>query len=140
MKKGKQGSAPARRSLSARDVDRFEDMQAKLRSLYDELQTLAKKNPNESVNAFKLRLVNGVLATVNEFLGSSERPVADFEQFDDVALPSHSDILMVLALYLGSLEKIRADNIQQSFVGPEWFWVIDGKVSSVQTSPPRKIE
>lgn len=128
----------ASRSFTREQIDKFEELQAKMRSLYEEMQTLTKKSPNDSVNSFKLRLINSVLATANSFLGSQHRPYPDFEQFVDDELPSNSDVLLMLSQYISCLEKLRADNVRSKYKA--WYWVIDGEMSEIQTGPPKKIE
>jgi hypothetical protein len=48
-------------------VNTFEKLNAQLKGLYDEMQTLVKKNANDSINIFKLRLINAVLEKTNAF-------------------------------------------------------------------------
>ena len=50
------------------DVDIFEKLTAQLGSLYQEISTLAKKSPNNAINTFKLKFVNGTLSQCNKLL------------------------------------------------------------------------
>src|ERR1041385_1321480 len=121
--------------MNETDVNTFEKLNAQLKGLYDEMQTLVKKNANDSINIFKLRLINAVLEKTNGFLGEAQKPVDYFSKFEETDLPSNSDVLIVLSQYLNCLEKIRADNVVLGdFDGKEWYWVIDGEQSRVRTS------
>ena len=42
------------------NISEFERLDGHLRGAYNEMQALAKKNPNEAVNQFKLGLINGL--------------------------------------------------------------------------------
>ena len=64
------------------ELEQFEKLMGQLRGLHDEISQLARKSANDGVNAFKLRLINKVLATANAVLGPSHRPFDDFDQFD----------------------------------------------------------
>jgi hypothetical protein len=123
--------------MNKKQVDNFETLSAQLKALYDEMQTLVKKSPNDVVNKFKLHLINTVLKTANGFLAETQRPIPYFSEFDEDAVPSNSDVLIVLSQYLGCLEKIRADNIAMSM--GKWYWVIGGKTSDILTAPPKKL-
>jgi CMP-N-acetylneuraminic acid synthetase len=123
--------------MNAKQVDQFEQVHIQLQSLYKETSLLSKTKPNDAINKFKLNRINSVLVSANEVLSEKYRPFTDFNQFDDEEIPTNSDVVFMLSQYLNSLEKLRADNIRQS-VG-NWYWVIDGKESSVRTAPPQKI-
>ena len=72
---------------------------ANCRLFTEEMNTLAKKNPNDAVNKFKLGLVNSVLTKANSFLGKDRRPFGDFDCFDEAAMPSTSDVLVIISQY-----------------------------------------
>ncbi len=74
---------------------------SKLNTIVYEFRRLSDKKPNDTVNEFKLNIVNKLLAEANnelEALGS-RTPISGFTQFDENALPSNSDVLLVLTLY-----------------------------------------
>jgi hypothetical protein len=123
--------------MNKKQVDTFKLLESRLRSLYTEIQTLVKKNANDGVNKFKLHLINAVLRDTNTFLTESEKPIADFSEFDENALPTTSDVLIVLSQYLNHLEKIRSDNVEQDEDSLQWYWVVNGKLSDIRTMPPR---
>lgn len=74
---------------------------SKLNTIVYEFRRLSDKKPNDTVNEFKLNIVNKLLAKANnelETLGSRP-PISEFTQFKEYALPSNSDVLSVLTLY-----------------------------------------
>ena len=68
-----------------------------LSTLYYEFLRLSEKKPNDTVNEFKLKIVNNILAKANKKLGNA--PIKGFSLFDSESLPTNSDIPFVLALY-----------------------------------------
>lgn len=47
----------------------------------------------------KLKYVNKTLEAANDVLGD-DKPYDDFEKFSEEDLPTNSDVLMILSLYL----------------------------------------
>jgi hypothetical protein len=122
------------------EVDDFEKIQGQLQSFHQELTGLSKKNPHDGLNTFKLGLMNSLLRRANDLL-DGRRPFDDFQQFDESAVPSNSDVLLIVSQYLSALEKLRSDNICME-PGGEWYWELEGKSSQddrYRTGPPRKI-
>lgn len=122
--------------MKRKAIDEFETLQGQLESFHTEMNTLVKKNPNDALNKFKLGLINSVLIRANSFLGKARLPFAGFQSFDESAMPSTSDVLMILAQYLSAFEKFRADNVYVEF-GEDWYWHGDEKIP---TSPPKKLD
>lgn len=73
-----------------------------VRTLKYEFQALSSKKPNDPLNNFKVKCVNQTLADANKVLGVN-KPYKDFDQFCDEELPTNSDVLMMLSLYLDKL-------------------------------------
>ena len=73
-----------------------------IRTLKYEFKTLSSKKPNDVLNEFKVKYVNKSLKAANELLGE-DKPYEDFESFSDEELPTNSDVLMMLSLYLDRL-------------------------------------
>ena len=74
---------------------------SKLNTIVYEFRRLSDKKPNDTVNEFKLNIVNKLLTEANnelEALGTKP-PIPGFTLFDETALPSNSDVLLVLTLY-----------------------------------------
>lgn len=120
------------------DVERLQKLIGQLQGLYVEIGALAKKNPNDSVNGFKLKLINKVLEMGNGVLGEGYKPFDDFDVFDSDDAPTTSDVTMVLAQYIEEVERFRSDNVVQSAYGI-WSYVVSGEIVTIQSSPPSRI-
>lgn len=119
------------------DVEKLEKLIGQLNGLYVEIGTLAKKSPNDAVNAFKLKLINKVMEIGNDVLGDEYRPFVEFDQFDADDAPSTSDITFVIAQYMEEAERFRSDNVV--FYGGSWKYSINGNPSDIRSGPPSKI-
>lgn len=117
-------------------VELFIKCYAQMKSIYNEISLLAKKKPNDAVNEFKLKFINQILSNANKLLKENYMPFADFEKFDADEIPTTSDITMMFAQYLDSMEHLRSDNIQKNHLG--WYWIIDEKLSKIETVHPHK--
>ena len=132
--------------MKTKEINLFEKTQSQLEGLLSEITVLAKKSPNDGVNKFKLKFINEILNSGNQILGKTYKPLDSFAQFDEDDLPTNSDVTFILSQYLNCLEKMRADNIvrKSDYDGNkhvyEWFWVVDGSISKIKTSPPKKIK
>lgn len=124
--------------MTEKDVNDFEKIQAQLVSLHTEISALAKKSSNDALNKFKLKFVNQTIGEANIILGEKNKPFLEFEKFDDNDLSSNSDVTMILGQYLNCMEKLRADNISNTF--GRWNWLINGKDSNIRTAQPQKIK
>lgn len=119
------------------DVRNLEKLIVQLQGLHAELNLLAKKSPNDGLNLFKLNLVNKVLAGGNEILTGHYKPFEDFNVFDKDALPTNSDVTMILALYIEQAERFRSDNMIYSSY--RWCYAVNGTASQIEGRPPTKI-
>lgn len=106
------------------NVDEFEKLSGQLLSVYEEISLLSKKSPNDAVNKFKLKFVNGLILKSNEFLSVRYKPFEDFSVFDEDDIPQNSDVVFILSQYLQCFEKLRADNVVISH--GVWFWRVEG--------------
>lgn len=70
-----------------------------MRTLLHEFRILSGKKPNDPINVFKLKYINKTLDAANDVLGD-DKPYDDFENFSEEDLPTNSDVLMILSLYL----------------------------------------
>ena len=121
--------------MNQAQVEQFLKLQPQIKSAYDEIALLSKKKPTESLNKFKLKLINGMLSKANELLEEHYIPFpGEFTLFDDDDMPTTSDVVFIFSHYLTSLEKLRCDNIEQE--GISWYWLIDGEVSTKKTNHP----
>jgi hypothetical protein len=123
--------------MNAEQVDNFERIQAQMHGLYVEVGALSKKKPDDPINKFKLGLVNQILDQANKILGEENRPFQNFEQFDEVELPSNSDVVLIISQYLDCLERLRVANITHDKLG-KWYWLIDNERSARRAASPRK--
>jgi hypothetical protein len=124
--------------MTEKQIHEFEKNQTQMQSLHSELSALTKKSATDSLSKFKLQFVNKIIAEANMILSKKYRPFEKFDQFDEDEIPSNSDVTMILGQYLNCLEKLRADNIQNS--AGWWYWVSDKGETELRTSPPKKIE
>ncbi len=126
--------------MKTTEVNLFEKIHVQMQALHDEVGVLSKKSPNDALNKFKLKLINGLIQEANSLLKGDYKPLMGFEMFSEDDIPTNSDVVMVLAQYLNCLEKLRADNIRQGEFGSAWFWVINDVLSENRTAPPRKLQ
>ncbi|ADD67536.1 hypothetical protein Dacet_0752 [Denitrovibrio acetiphilus DSM 12809] len=121
--------------MTEEQVEIFLKLQPQIKSAYDEITLLSKKKPTEPLNKFKLKFINSMLNQANHILQNDYIPFPDeFEQFDVDDMPNNGDVVFILSHYLTSLEKLRCDNIK--YQKHYYYWVIDGEVSTLKTSPP----
>ena len=106
------------------DIEAFERMMGQLKGLYNEISQLAKKSPNDAVNAFKLKFVNRVLSTANLILDAGYRPFVEFSEFNSDDLPTNSDVTMMLTQYMEQSERFRSDNV---IYDGGWKYILDGE-------------
>lgn len=120
------------------EVEKLEKIIGQLLGAHKEISILAKKSPADSLNAFKLKLINKVIEASNAVLGKGYKPFDDFDQFEADDLPSNSDVAIVLAQYIEEAERYRSDNVVYcEFEG--WRYLVNGKASSIPSGPPSKI-
>lgn len=81
-----------------------------IKQLASDFRRLSDKKPNDTLNTFKLELVNSAIAEINSLL-QGELPISGFEQFDEAELPNNSDVLLVLSLYEAELNSNEYDNL-----------------------------
>jgi len=123
---------------SQAEIDKFEKTNTQLEALHNEISMLSKKKPDDAINKFKLQFVNNVLKNANELLGEQYKPFSDFTLFDEDALPTNSDVIMILAQYLNCMEKLRSDNIVCDL--GDYYWLIKSQKSKLVTSSPKKLK
>ena len=105
--------------------------------MHTEISQLAKKSPNDALNAFKLKLVNKILAAGNEILSDGYQPFEDFSQFDPDDIPTNSDVTLILTQYMEQAERYRSDHVV--FEDFKWFYKVNGRVSSIPAAQPTKV-
>jgi hypothetical protein len=119
------------------DVWEFEKLEQQLHSFLDEMSELSRKKPNDAVNKFKLKFVNTTLDKLNRLL-ADYRPFEDFQQFDVDALPSNSDVVLILSQYAGATQRFRTESTSKKEY--RWFWIVRGKLSDLETEGPEEFK
>ncbi len=123
--------------MKREDVDQFEKLAGQFQSLYEEVAVLSKKSPNDAVNKFKLSFINDLLKQANQFLGRKYLPSGHFSEFDEDDVPQNSDVVFILAQYLQSFEKFRADNVYREYTS--WYWNVEGGDEKIETVMPKRL-
>ncbi|MFZ0496943.1 MAG: hypothetical protein WBE80_04720 [Methylocella sp.] len=119
------------------DVEALERLIGQLQGLHAEISQLARKAPNDAVNAFKLKLINKVITAGNVVLGENYRPFTEFDEFDADDVPTNSDVTMILSQYMEQAEIYRSDNVEHD--GRSWRYTISGKASHIEAARPSQI-
>lgn len=119
------------------DVRDLEKLIVQLQGLHNEISILAKKAPNDGLNLFKLKLVNSILTKGNSILTGHYTPLEAFANFDESALPTNSDVTIILGLYIEQAERFRSNNI--IYKEGAWRYLVDGVASKIKGSPPTMI-
>ncbi len=124
------------------DIENLEKCLGKIEGFHTEMGALSKKSPDGPLNTFKLAFINRALADVNNLLGKEYRPFEDFDLFSEDALPTNSDVVLILAQYREALELYRAAHIRQIY-GGGWVYQVEdplldkeGKTILIRTRPP----
>ena len=128
MKKRKHG-------LTSGEVARFLKLQTQMRELLARMTSISSKTPDMAVNKFKIAMINEQLRIANEILVDKARPFGSFEVFDDVSLPTNSDVIIVLSQYLACLENWRSDHVAFDEDQDQWHWDTVGD-EMITTKPP----
>ena len=112
------------------DIETLEKTRGQLQAVHREISMLSKKSPSDAVNVFKLKMINSIVAVANKLLGDSYEPVAGFEQFDEDAVPTTSDVAFVVAQYLEEIGRFRSDHIVRHH--HQLVYVLCGKPSDIR--------
>ena len=102
------------------EVEKYDRIQPLLVSLRTEMSVLSKPKPDGPINKFKLGHINNLLADANSLLGDEYKPLKGFSQFEEHALPSNSDVVLVLSQYIEALETWRSANVR--YESYKWVW------------------
>lgn len=122
---------------SIEDVERLEKIIGQLQAAHTEVVALSKKSPSDSLNPFKLKIINKVLEESNDVLGEKYKPFGEFNRFEEDDLPSNSDVTMILAQYMEEAERYRSDNVIQNM--GRWYYIVNRQTSEIQSGPPSKV-
>lgn len=117
--------------MHIKEIELYDELNSKLVSLKGDIALLSAKKPNETVNEFKLKVINKVLAHINELIGEF-KPEDDFEAFDLDVLPTNSDVLMMLNLYMNGMCRFKdANSVEKSKID-DWGTKIISKVWNIE--------
>jgi phage-related tail protein len=119
------------------DVEKLEKIVGQLQAAHAEITVLAKKTPADTLNSFKLKMINKVIEESNKVLGEKYKPFEEFDKFEEDDLPSNSDVTMVLAQYMEEAERYRSNNVIQDL--GSWYYIVDGKKSKISAGMPSKV-
>ncbi len=122
------------------NIEKFEKINSQLSGLHEEISMLSKKSPDAQINIFKLEYVNTIIKEANNLLGDNYIPFKTFEQFSIESLPTNSDVVFILSQYLNCMEQLRSENIEYDYNELYWVWVLNGKKTSINTYPPKKLQ
>jgi hypothetical protein len=122
--------------MNKQQVEEYLKLQLQMKSTYDEIAILSKKKPADTINLFKLKLVNNILERANVLLKGNYKPFPEeFSLFNSDDMPTNSDVVFMLSHYLTALEKLRCDNIIDD--GYSCRWKLDGEIRGCETSRPK---
>ena len=105
--------------MKKEDIELYEELLSKLISIKNDVALLSSKKPGEQLNLFKIKRINDVLTKINTLIGK-DKPYEDFETFDEVALPTNRDALMMINLYLTGMSRFKKHNSTEKSVGLDW--------------------
>ena len=117
--------------MHRKDVERYDELNSKLISLKGDIALLSAKKPNETVNEFKLKLINKMLVQINDLI-KEFKPENDFEAFDLDVLPTNSDVLMMLNLYSNGMSRFKDANSIENSKMDEWNTKFTSKVCDIE--------
>ena len=99
------------------------DYTDKKKIVRDTIKGLSSKKPDETLNVFKVKRINLLLEQANALL-KDLKPYDDFEIFTEDLLPSNSDALMILELYLEAFKRYWINNSTHGSWDMEREWKI----------------
>ena len=103
--------------ITSENIALFESVYPLLVSITKSISTLSSKKPNDLISEFKLVQINKILNRCNSILGI-HRPDTEFEEFNTDTLPQNSDALIMLELYIASMDKFKI--INSNYIGDDW--------------------
>lgn len=114
------------------EIETFEKLHVQIKDMYAEISILSKKAPDGAMNKFKLKFINQLIETANQFLEEGYKPFDDFEKFDDNDMPYNSDVVIIISQYIKCLEKFKYDHIVRR--SGSWYWNLPNVKVEIKTS------
>lgn len=105
--------------MKREEVERYEELLSKLMSIRNDIAALSSKKPGEPLNKFKIKYVNDVLMKINDLIGT-DKPYDDFEVFDEETLPTNSDSLLIINLYINGMHRFKMHNSSDQSIDFDW--------------------
>jgi hypothetical protein len=124
--------------MNKTNAELFEKTYIQLEELNREMSTLSKKAPNDVINKFKLGFINTLLNTANTLLNTRYLPFKEFRTFDEDAMPTNSDVTIILVQYLGCMDKYRTDHSCMDYITNELKWILDDDETTANNIKNRK--
>lgn len=106
-----------------KEINIYEELKPKIASVRDTIKALSAKKPDELLNIFKIRRINILMEQANALL-KDVKPYKDFDTFKEDELPSNSDVLMILELYLESFHRYWLNNTTHGIWDTEREWKV----------------
>lgn len=124
--------------MTKEDIELYKKVFSQISGLYKEIGLLSKKNPNDAVNAFKLKFINKNLEDSNYLLGT-DKPYKNFDCFGEDTFPTTSDVVMILDQYISALRRLKTCNtVSKKVQSSDWggeveeiFWMVNGEDSDI---------
>ena len=91
------------------EIDIYEELRPKIQSVRDTIKALSSKKPDEALNLFKIRRINILISQANSLL-EDLKPYNDFDTFSEDDLPSNSDVLLIIEVYIDAFNSFRINN------------------------------
>ncbi|HEV2710913.1 MAG TPA: hypothetical protein VGU67_11910 [Edaphobacter sp.] len=114
----------------------FEKAESQMLVLIREFAELSKKKPDGAINKFKLKYLNQIIGVLNDHL-KDNKPFEDFTLFDEDAIPSNSDVKMMLSQYASQTLAFRVKNTRADSNRNNYYWIVDGE-QMAKTVEPRE--
>ena len=81
----------------------YETTDELLAAMYAEIQELAKKKPEATLNPTKVKMINRLLEDVRRVV-ADEPQIKYLDLLNDAELPQYSDVVLILSQYVGAMK------------------------------------
>lgn len=88
-------------------VNLFESTNLLLTAIYSEIQALAKKKPDATLNTAKVKVINRLLEDIRKCL-QHESSMKYLDLLQDEDLPQYSDVTIILSQYSAALAQFKS--------------------------------
>lgn len=91
-------------------------------ALYEEIQTLSKKQPQATLNKTKVSIINRLLSDIKIIL-KDESDDKYLDLIEDENLPQYSDVVIVLSQYSAAMKRFRSKYYGFNGLDTDWFLI-----------------